>query len=337
MSRSNPVTRDPQHPDFPHRTSRGYHRGCHEDCCRRAVRLARKTTQLREYRHGSDFMDAERIIAHVNSLREAHPEVSVASIARAAGVNPTSLWTVLTDGRGRMRRTPGLAILGVTVESAMSKDGYDDPQPYIDMVRRLQAHGYKFADIGAVPGHTNTTWAASLCRLGEGRQRITGALARHVVHVYSVLSERPAGPSERAALAARKMGYFPPACYDENGEYIPGSSVWEVPVPSTAVSTQDQVSARLLGAVKGVLVEGLSLTESTARHRVRRYRVSSWCSDIGLVARALSKPRPDADEDVDGVVLEGLRRLDGGADASQVQEWIEVEVAGLRARATEAA
>lgn len=221
------VTTDPYDPRFPHGTTVGYSRRCRCDGCMLAQSRRKKAGDLGRARGAGPMMDKAPVVAHLRELL-ADPRVSKTGIARVADVHRGSLHFILTNPGPTCERGAGQRLLAVTADAAATHatmkgvTGGDVGVPVErprDLVRQLQAHGWPIVDLARMLGYAPTV--TSLPFLGRSQARMSTPKFARIQALHRQLQHRP-GPCDKARAAARALGYYPPACYDDDGTLIPG-------------------------------------------------------------------------------------------------------------------
>lgn len=217
------VIRDPNHPDFPHGTPRGRVRGCGCAPCRVARRNQKKLAKLRLTRHGSQkaITPGQRltVVRHVEHLRKSVPGASLTAVCAAAGVSHCALRGLNRD-EGNLGPRVARAILAVTPDVLAEHVGLIPAKDLVATVRKTQALGYPLSWQSRVSGVS----VVDLVR--SERTYCTSNKAKKLRAVAAEVGDTPATPENtgttqraisKAKSTARSFGFYPPACYDEDG------------------------------------------------------------------------------------------------------------------------
>lgn len=216
---------DPTAPGFVHGTESGYRHGCDCSTCGDAAYRAGKQRRVRlsrGIRRRTDEATQARVRAHVEQLRDMHPGHTIRSISTSAGLPETLLEQFMNGKTKDIFVESASALLAVTPDSIV-KHFY----PIEDarrLIGQLQALGYSIR------------WQEK--RTGIDMHGVFASPYPTVrAYVYEALrallastGESPADPERdgltkqgitQAKAAARRNGFYPPACYDEDGTLNP--------------------------------------------------------------------------------------------------------------------
>jgi hypothetical protein len=218
-----PVIRDVNHPDFPHGTPKGRHRGCACTDCRAAKqRRNKQLTSLRNRGINSKTIGEPKVAAvltHVDNCL-AIPGVTEAHLAKVAGVSQNTIararQTLRLSGRSAAR------IMAVKPADLAGRHRVD-PAPYVLMVRQMQALGY---GLRWQEKHSVAGLHQMISIVGRGEQNlIDRRVADAIAALARKVGDKPAEPGPgltpmsiaTTRHMARRAGYYPPAYYDEDG------------------------------------------------------------------------------------------------------------------------
>ena len=224
------VTRDPNHPDFPHGTPAGARRGCPCDPCGESLRTQRRRAEKRRKMYGGVRVApptlVKRVHRHVASLLKAVPASTAKTICEAAGATPKVRRVILGNTNNpddpTLSPASAMAILAVTVEQLEQHTRRGSTDEAAHLIRSMQALGYPFA------------WQTRQCGvhvevIANRRKGTKVVYPRQIAAIrdlYARVGERAANPerdgvdpawSRRATAMAAAAGFYPPACYDDNG------------------------------------------------------------------------------------------------------------------------
>lgn len=302
-----PVTSDPSHPDFPHGTARRYLDGrCRCNPCKDAATLARKQWEHRRLtgRLGpNDRVSAERARARLRALVDQGYEY--ADIARAAGISKSQVRRhlgVASDGTPhKMFARMAHAILTADMTTVPPRV---PAERYWQRAYSLAAAGYPLAWIARQLGMETDRLHFPRRDLQIPLDGTFGKLER----LYREISHVPAEVNQdfeftprqiqRAKFAARKHGFHPPGCYDDDGRLIPEAIRDEKLAAKFA--ERDRQAQRRLTALRMCLagVPGPAVAEHL---RVDAALVQRYCRQAGLAFAFdpytdRSVPRPECAE-----------------------------------------
>jgi ribosomal protein L25 (general stress protein Ctc) len=221
-----PVVKDPGHPEFPHGEERGYFRGCRDGCpaaptCREAHnRAGLRRKYARALGRGAHVPTGE-IRRHLVRLLGggSEPWRTRATIAKAAGIKrATSVVNIVNGSQRYVDRGWAQALMAVTEESMIEAADLVDPAPYFWKLRVLQAQGWSLRQLWAQA--CNRDAPRSPGWLYRQQRYIMREVAERINALWDEYHLRP-GPSKHVARHARKAGYYPAACYDDDGNLIP--------------------------------------------------------------------------------------------------------------------
>lgn len=231
------------------------------------------------------YVPVEPVVAHVRELLET-PGVTVHTIGKAAGVSGQAIHNMLA-GTTKARQPVAAAILGTTAAHALDRSFFRPIDPTKTRIRALEANGWPVRAIAVMSGHP-TVRTIPDPSYGEWVFR---TVAEAVARVYDEIGDTP-GPSNVARWYGRNAGYFPPICYDEEMNLIPGAA-FEGPVP-----TDPQMKARTdLCAIAWTALRGLSNAEVAQRLGISR----------GIVEKARERSGVTSNPDVDvTAAVEGI-------------------------------
>lgn len=192
----------PQHCD----QHKVYRIGC-DDCRAVSRKWERARARERAYR-GPIMVPAYQATEHMRRLTGMG--VSVAAIARAAGLSQSAAHNVWHGKRGTIHRNTHNQIMGVSYETAEPEDGY---RPAIGLTRKVQHlffMGWTGADIarrvGVEQGH--------IYRIAEGANRtVDKGMYDRTAAVYRQLCHTDGG-SVRAKNTAARNGWVSIYAYD---------------------------------------------------------------------------------------------------------------------------
>lgn len=199
-----------------HRHRRNHEAAC--DPCMTAYRRYVKRWRLERDRSGPRVVPADQVRDHVRSLMGGG--MSLSSIAKFAGVSPSTLANTLArPGSGINRRTAD-AVLAVTGPDYDASPDEETFVPRVGAVRRIQAllalgwtHEHMREHCG-IRTHTLMSQEGSWVTL-RNHNRVRA--------MYERLSMTP-GPSALTRARAAKAGYVPPLAWDDTS--IDDPSAW---------------------------------------------------------------------------------------------------------------
>ncbi|MGW7316314.1 hypothetical protein [Streptomyces sp. NPDC054865] len=170
-----------------------------------------------------DVVDAAPVVEHVRGFQRRYELASTAFIAQTAGVNVSTLISVLTEFEADPRRgiRPDVARKVLAVEhlpppAFPRKSGVSDTG-LIRRVRALCAVGWRLREI-ADAGGTTVKSLGELLTTGTATPTIRGA----VLTAWDALAAR-VGPSAHARHRARVKQWDPPFAWDEETIDDPGT------------------------------------------------------------------------------------------------------------------
>lgn len=255
---------DTRAPDFPHGRHLSYTVGrCRCRPCTDVASGMAKRRKTGRRAPGAVIVEPElvaKIKRHVERLTKVG---GVNQIGRAAGTTSCPVRSVL-DGNAPTYRT-GAKLLAVTPEKvrAAAKDGEQVPcEETVFYLRTMWALGYPLAwqadRVGATKQDVSHLKPGAY--VTRGRAAAIAALAREV-------GDRTAGPesgvdaelASRARAAARRAGWYPPACYDDDRNLI------ETAIPGHPFSKLDSVAER---AVTAVYLASTGIPHTTVAERL---------------------------------------------------------------------
>lgn len=205
--------------------------------CVEGSRRAWKTSRIQASRGGSPPVPVGPVARHVKNLVESGRTVT--SIAREAGISPTTVWDIHTGRRDPVLRSTAAKLLAVkpAVDDATLVDA-------TGAVRRLRAL--------VVMGHRQDTLAAEVgCAYTYISQlthmkfpMITARLDRDVRRVYEKLW-MAVGPSKHGPSRAKRYGWYGPLAWDDDTIEDP-KSVPQTDAPVPVATEGGNVAARWL-------------------------------------------------------------------------------------------
>lgn len=222
---------DPNHPDFPHGTVTGYGLTCRCGPCGLTAARARKAWEYR--RITGQLADTDRVDSAmaVAKLREYAKTHSLKQIARATGVRDNYIGRVVSGTYVPAKMTVATVR---AIMTAVLDDGSDVLVPvwrYLQRVYSLAALGYPLMWISAQTGTKRRLSAyASQRRSDRPNDHVHTATFNRLEELYQTVGDTPAEEWHEtftrrqiavAKSTAAKYGYYPPACYDEDGHLIP--------------------------------------------------------------------------------------------------------------------
>ena len=157
------------------------------------------------------LIDAKPVRVHIDSLLAAR--MSVRAIADCAGITPSAVSKIGSGRQAKVQRSTARAILAVTPEAAYTRPHGPGFVLNVGARRRIEALlalGWRHEDITAAMG-TRTSSALVLHQVGGWIARDTHDA---VCGAWRALGNRR-GPSERTRGRAARLGYAPPAAWDE--------------------------------------------------------------------------------------------------------------------------
>ncbi len=225
MSKS-PVITDPTHPDFPHGEERGYRLGCRSVECGCAP-ASWRAGKIRRYRFETEGPIrtaspdlCQRAADHIDSVVAATPGLTIGAALKAAGAH-----------RGGYRRAREGRISKATAEKMLALPIGQAPAAFVPrekvslVIRQLQALGYPInwqeARVGRQIRHI-----AHGKRPGGGMyEKVDATIANKVYELARQIGDREASAEDgltqrqvtQAKTIARRAGFYPPICYDEDG------------------------------------------------------------------------------------------------------------------------
>ena len=222
MTASINVVRDPKHPDFPHGTALGRRRHCDCTPCRDAKYREDKRLHLQRLTTGSNrYASPEvtaRVVAHLNHLNSI-PGVSLTMIGKWAGTSHSSAVRVMATGTVG----PKLAkqFLSITPAFAAAHARAVPRDEVVLKVHQMQALGYPIAWQQTQIGRPRCLYTL----VNRTSETVEAPIAHDVFELAARIGDRPANPGDGMTAAAinhakgraRKAGYYPPACYNEDG------------------------------------------------------------------------------------------------------------------------
>lgn len=346
-----PVTRDPNHPEFPHATARGAARGCKCAPCRRArERQSKRNKHLRAQGLSSKVatkQDAMRARGYVRSLLHAVPGASLNSLAAASGLSRSTLARLM-----ELKVSPGTCerVLRLAVADVIPHVAWHPADRVYTQLRRLQAAGFSVLWLCRQSG--NKTLPTVMARYENGRQTSVSAdVALLVQGFVDQYGWRDATVEDGLSIRtitwmqrrARSEGFYPPYCYDEDGNlqlrWLPGHPWAEI---DDDCSREIEVMRLLLSATASREIErqyptfqqrrieriksrlGLRMEATPGEFQV--YRVHPDCADV---AERIRQVIADYDEHgldpVRACLMLGTRRAGSGnapADHPEVAAWL---------------
>ncbi|BAL87352.1 hypothetical protein AMIS_21320 [Actinoplanes missouriensis 431] len=186
-----------------------YVAGC-EGC--REVAATQKRARTRQVAYGTwqGIVDATPIRRHLQTLLDAG--LSRRDIARAARVSRNAVDLVVSGRQASAQAATAHALLAVVAAPSAATRVSS-----LGVSRRLQALMAIGWSAAAVAGRLDT----NLQQVCKWRYRYQDRIAyRHheaICRLYRELECRP-GPSEKAQVHARTLGYAPPICWDDDGD-----------------------------------------------------------------------------------------------------------------------
>lgn len=313
---------DPYDPRYPHGKKLGYSRRCRCDGCRHANHKHDVMRQLADARGAGPRVPAAKVRAHVRALL-AHPDITYAALSRASGCGPDTIRRLMTENStGRCERRVADALLAVTKQSALAAVSEVPAEPARVLLRRLQAHGWPLRELAARVGQASQPAPTFLYR--KTVPVITAAMWAKVQAVYAELQDKP-GPSDTARKAARRLGYYPPACYDDDGTLDPTAIPTDL-TPSRARKTDkkmlspERLAMMRLDTLRLTLEDRLPPSEIGVQLRANPDAVSGWRTDLGLrwqFEAGVVEPRPGQAWEV-RACRRALAAYGSGAPAEQV-------------------
>jgi hypothetical protein len=216
------VQRDPNHPDFPHGTPKGFTRGCGCGPCDTAEKRRRKNRRVaiaRGARKGG-YVTAEeqaRVTAHVKSLLAAVPTATMHNVLEAADLAPGAQRAI--RGEKHMAISTARKCMAVTTAKLAAHCRFATHEQLNHLVRTMQALGYPMSWQEAQAGVDLSTTLAKKAATPIGKYEKLVALSRRVGDVPA--TPESTGISQRGITRAKheasSRGFYPPMCYDENG------------------------------------------------------------------------------------------------------------------------
>lgn len=218
------VEKDPSHPDFPHRTEKGYFRGCKDECCVRAHSRETKRRTVLRMRGQTALVPAGPVREHLQALLDADPHVNGRTLSGASGLDYQMIHHLLNGTTRSLRAENARTLMGITAESLAAKTFRVPAEQARVLVRGMMAQG----------------WPGSLIceRLGykSGNSRMPVFMYARTDNVTRELYERvraladeigtSQGPSHLTAVRSKNRGWWPLAAYDEEGNldlrHLPG-------------------------------------------------------------------------------------------------------------------
>ncbi len=216
------VTRDPNHPDFPHHTERGYARGCRSQCCSLVKSRAEKTRNLRRYHGIRTVIDAAPTTEHLARLLASHGDVNGSCIAKAAGVNARTVYQLASGKQQSLNVRTAQALLAVTVQAALAHAATVDATGPRRQVQSMMALGWTGSWIAEQLGHKHSGTGPPQFFYGHGASgSLTSRMTRDLADRISALAERVGdtpGPSSSTAKRSKARGWHVPGAYGDDGE-----------------------------------------------------------------------------------------------------------------------
>lgn len=291
------VTRDPRDPDFPHGTPAGRQRGCTSDfpcpstptCAQARARQLKRNALLRE-RGNPGLADAAPAFAHTDRLVRAVTGASVHAVLKVAGV-PRSSYN-RAQKHGRLHRDSARAILAVTPEALAEYVDRYPAEELMHMVRSMEAAGFPAAWIAQRTGKSHLgNWLSREHKRGYAQ----GHMYRPIKELFDHLDGRLASPqrdglSSRAIAlaqtAGRRAGYYPPSCYDDDGNLNPRF------VPEHPWSQLDELCAVALDVAHDLtrVHAEYDLTDVAEAHGWGHKRVDRLWKRLGMRSHAVGQP-----------------------------------------------
>ncbi|MFI5857469.1 hypothetical protein [Streptomyces parvulus] len=230
--------------------------------------LALKATDLAPA-FRKDAIDATPVVEHVRQLQEAYELASIAFIAKTAGVNSSTLTSVIDDHAAGLRRgihpTMARQVLALTELPAPAfqrRPGVTD----VGLIRRLRglcALGWTLNAI-ARAGSTTVKSLTDFNQTGSATPSVKAA----VLAAWGQLSHRP-GPSELARQRALAKRWDPPLAWEEETIDQPAAE----PLGTRTAGRCGEWTPDLLRLeLEFLRDEGLNWTESLARLGLRSQR-----------------------------------------------------------------
>ena len=281
-------TKDPTHPDFPHGQQKGWYRGCRSDEC--PVTPSCRTVRLRAQKASRvgmaqpRWVSAQMVRDHVTGLMDQHPQLTIAAVARAAGVHPPKLTAVMRSGQPGVARHIAAAVLAVTAHAALRRTSRVDAREARHTINTLRALGYPMR------------WQSRRCGIARefiediaaGRwATVSRADNKRLRDLAATVGDRAANPGRdgiepkiitRTVARARRDGWHPPACYDDNGDLIPEAvpgHPWAIAL-THARNRIDAIRDSLDGHSAKVIAARYGLSERS----VMRYRRLAGTSNL---------------------------------------------------------
>jgi hypothetical protein len=247
------VIRDFNHPDFPHGTPAGRVRGCPCDPCKVARRTQKKRAKLRRERYGETkaITPGQRltVVRHVEHLRETVPGASLTAVCAAAGVSHCALRGLNRD-EGNLGPRVARAILAVTPDTLAEHVGLIPAEQLVAVVRKTQALGYPLS------WQSRRSGVSVMDLVRSERTYCTSAKAKRLRAIAAEVGDTPATPENtgttqraisKAKSTARSFGFYPPACYDEDGTLDYRA------IPDHPWSMADEQVHRKIGLLRAVI------------------------------------------------------------------------------------
>lgn len=280
------VTHDPNDPKFPHGTTRGYRRGCPCRRCKKAKsiassrsRTAKENGQVLQH----TLVPAALVIAHVESLKAAVPGASNRAICRAAGIGPTAINPQMRGQNPSIEARRAATILAVTPEAVAAQLEQFPTRPQVARVRKLQAAGWSLA-WQIKTGRSPMLWLFDPDHTWVSKETVANVDALYRITGGRLATPENSGQTPRAIhlakCSARSLGWFPPACYDEEtGELLPWALDLEPGMAAVLnymkMSEHDKALARF-AIVNRVIEDGVTKEEAARGWGVTHAAVDGW-------------------------------------------------------------
>jgi hypothetical protein len=269
---------------FPHGTNRGYELHCGCDPCRDARRSYTKRLTLSRTRGAladGQHVDASAARAHLAELRRQVPLASNYTLRRVTGLSQGTIERLIDGSATRIAVRSARRLLDTSVEDVRAAAFCVDPTDTWNKVRQLQAAGYP---VRWQSEQINVARAALVG--GDGRELITAKVAEAVADLHRRVGLRLATPATtgvnqriitRVRIEARKLGYYPPGCYDDNGDLDPRS------IPDHPWSMADERAGQCLAILRDILDGELSHADIAVRYGVSDRKVGRVAGAVGVV------------------------------------------------------
>ena len=217
------LTRDLDHPDFPHGEPRGRARGCDRPCCVEADRRHRKLARIRRERGiASQARPAPEPTARTAQRRVAQAmaddkTLSRTTLAAALGIPRSTLSRVID---GKPVSTATVRTILARLDHAAPRTAFVPGADYVRAVNQLRALGYSLPWQEEQTGTAVMSVVHSITHYGQATVR------RRLMDAIEDLAERIDGKPpvdadrssvKQAQAAARKAGYYPPQHYNPDG------------------------------------------------------------------------------------------------------------------------